>query len=301
MYHIRMIITAISVVVCNVMALAVEPDTVLIINDVRNLTITERPDGFKVYVKNSDGDSVSTLAYAQDFKYAMTIKSQQIWPISLKFNDRPKNHKNGRSRSHWECVMEGPGIGWVNACDAPESLGLEMGKSLEISWLNALAVNYVMPSLRGKISIGLGFDWRNYKISTSNQRLIVSDGVVGVSPYPSDVIPSNSRLKVFSLGVPVLYTQSFGTGKYGSKTQLRLGAVFNYNSHASIKSFWTDMSGSNVTEYSGDVGQRKFSVDFIAVFRVYGIGLYVRYSPMSVLSGAGQPQFHPFSTGLMLF
>ncbi len=64
MCNIRMIMTAISIVVCNLMAMAVEPDTVLTIDDVRNLTITERPDGFKLYIRSSDDDSVSALAYA---------------------------------------------------------------------------------------------------------------------------------------------------------------------------------------------------------------------------------------------
>ena len=43
-------------------------------------------------------------------------------------------------------------------------------------------------------------------------------------------------------------------------------------------------------------------MDLIAIVKIgWGLNLYARYSPQTVLRGAGQLKFRPFSTGLILF
>lgn len=273
-------------------ATATDPDTVLSVNGARNVIIKESPDGFELQINGSKGDSLAMVTYSESFDSDVTVKSR-FWRSILK-EDRYNVDK-------WSLRMGGPGIGWTNACGAPDGMGFEMGKSLEISWLNALSVSYDIFSLRSSISVGIGFDWRNYKITT-DRRLTFENGVVGSAPYPEGAVAYDSRLKVFSMGFPVLYRQNLGFKVLGENAQLSIGAIFNYNGHASIKTRWRDAMGHKSKESYDHVGQRKFSIDYIVMARLCGfVGVYARYSPMTVLQGAGQPEFRPFSTGLICF
>ena len=80
------------------------------------------------------------------------------------------------------------------------------------------------------------------------------------------------------------------------------GAVFNYNSHASLKTKWVTVDGDRAEQKTNHIGHRRFTVDFIGLVRIWsGVNLYVRYSPNSVLRGAGQPKFNPLSSGIILY
>ncbi len=178
-----------------------------------------------------------------------------------------------------------------------------MGKSLEISWLNMISVKYSPRVLRHTtFSIGFGFDWRNYRISTGQHRLISTEaGGVTTAPFPEGAAPHGSRLKVFGMGIPVLITQEIPVKWLdGSRGSISVGAVFNYNSHGSLKAEWTDSNGHEATYKTNHIGHRRFTLDLIGIVKVgWGLNLYARYSPQTVLRGAGQPKFRPFSTGLI--
>ena len=236
------------------------------------------------------------MVYTDKFDKPVTVKAKK-WRSALTL---PLD--KGRS-SNWDLTVGGPGIGWVNACGQPEGMGVEMGKSLEISWLNMIAVKYRMPWKSSHLSIGFGLDWRNYRISTSQNRFIPTEnGGVATGQYPDDVEAKGSRLKVFSLGVPLLWHQTLPFRFIGDNCSLRLGAVFNYNPHASMKTKWETPDGEKAEQVTDHIGQRRFTIDFMAALHIgYGLNLYVKYSPNSVLRGSGQPSFTPLSSGLILF
>ncbi|MCM1482751.1 MAG: hypothetical protein NC043_00310 [Muribaculaceae bacterium] len=278
-------------------AMTEAPDTLLSVEHATEVTVTESPNGMKVEVKGLPSDSTFTTTYVRPFDSPIRINARR-WnsPISL-------GSVSDNKPLTWDLTVGGPGIGWINACGQPDGTGIEMGKSLEISWLHMIGVKYIAPWRTSSISLGFGFDWRNYRNSTSSARFIPLDnGTVGLAPYPDDVTHTSSRLKVFSMGLPLLWHQTLPFNLFSNRAIITLGAVFCYNSHASLRTAWTDADGVKVVQTSNDIGQRRFSVDMIAVLRLWGgLGVYARYSPNSVLRGAGQLQFRPLSTGLILY
>lgn len=270
------------------------PDTILSVTNPSSVTVTETPEGFGVSVTTVNSEGESRSEYSESFDYPVRVDARR-WRSHLSLTPS--------GRSHWEVTMGGPGIGWVNACGQPDGLGIEMGKSLEISWLNALSVSYTLPWRSSRISLGIGFDWRNYRISTGATRFIPTEnGGVTFGEYPEGVNPKGSRLKVFSFGVPLVWHQRLPFRIFGDRCYVGLGAIFNYNSHASMKTKWELPDGSKAEQNINHIGQRRFTVDFIGTVRIWsGINLYVRYSPQSVLRGPGQPRFTPLSSGIILF
>lgn len=264
-------------------------DTILNINNPQTITITETPGWVNVNVKT---DTLgSEVSFFEEFKTPVRIEARRgLHELSIvRSND-----------DRWDLLAGGPGIGWINSCGQPDGLGLEMSKSLEVSWTCALAVGYRLPWKSGQISLGIGFDWRNYRISTSQTCFMPTrDNAVAVTGYQEGATGRGSRLKVFSLGFPLLYRHRFPVRFLGDGLSVKFGAIFNINPHGSLKTKWVDAEGNNVVAKSNEIGQRKFTVDIFGALHIKGgLHLYVRYSPQSVLKTG--PSFTPFSTGLIL-
>lgn len=203
----------------------------------------------------------------------------------------------GRS-SRVDVFVQGLMLGFVSAAGAPEGMDVEMGKSLEIGVLNLLGVKYCY-SRTSEFSIGFGLDWRNYR-STRGTLFVAEDGRVGLSTFPQEVTPRFSRLKIFTLQFPILYSCRLGRAA-GNSAWLSLGPVMCLNTHGSLKTSWLDAeSGEKTTVTSNDIGQRKFTIDFIGTLSLGGIGVYVRYSPYKVLTSAQAPDFATLSAGFGL-
>lgn len=201
-----------------------------------------------------------------------------------------------RNKSGWDVTSGGLVLGFVNAPGAPDAAGFEAGKSLEIGLLEAVAVARRVGF--GTVSLGVGFDWRNYR-STTGTMFEARDGKVSVGRFDPDTDYRFSRLKIFSLQFPLLYNCRATTA--GTlPIFVHAGAIFNWNSHGSLKSAWRDADGAKLQTTCNDIGQRKFTIDFLAGVSVQGVGAYVRYSPYKVLTGASAPQFTTLSAGLML-
>jgi hypothetical protein len=114
----------------------------------------------------------------------------------------------------------------------------------------------------------------------------------------------NSRINIFSLSVPFLFTQKLGKK---SKSSFSIGPVVNFNLRGRINNDYTD--GDNDVEISTKgFDYNVVTVDFMGILKSGGIGLYFKYSPMSVLKKKDitvadgtiieNPQFKALSFGL---
>ncbi len=267
-------------------------DTIADITDASRLVILENASTVSVKIADdAQGDSLTEILTRN---VDNTVIKQRYW-------NSPFNILKDNGQSKFDLCIGGPGIGWVNATGQPDGLGIEMGKSLEISWLNMLSVKYT-PWKWGTLSFGIGLDWRNYRISTSAHRMIPTEGDgIGIDSYPEGSTPHGSRLKVFSLGVPVMWTQSMPLRWLdGCYFNFTVGAILNYNGHGSLQTKWTEADGQEAVMKTNHIGQRLFTVDFIGMVKIgWGLQAYVRYSPQTVLRGKNRPQFKPLSTGLV--
>lgn len=270
-------------------ATAQEPaDTLMHATDV-DVVITENAEGLRI---DATGDDIA-LSHTERYPDNATIHSSQS---RLRI---PSASLGGNSRVRWEIISSTLMCGFSGTTGAPDALDLEMGKSLEITWLNAVAVRCDLRSIHSSVSVGLGFGWRNFR-TTTGMRLVRSvDGPIAYLPFADDVTPKYSRLKVFSLSVPVLYTVNFSLPRL-KNMGLQLGPVINFNTHASIESRWLDADGRKQTQSIKNPGQRRVSVDLYGALRFCSdVGVYVRYSPQSMLRHSPAVDFTPLSTGIV--
>lgn len=269
--------------------------TVLNVTTSSTVVISESTEGLTLDVKADDGSMTETIRVA-DYSEPKTISTEQF---SAGYNEFLIG--NGgigmRSSKHWDVISSGLLIGLVDPMGQPAGYGLKWSKSFEVGWLNALGVRYRNRSM--SVSLGLGFDWRNYKMTGDGGRMVL-DPATGIAkaPYPEGATDCASRIKVFSLGFPLLYTQKIP----GTTLAITAGAILDINTHASLLTTYRNTRGDRMEEYSEGIGRRKVSYDlFGSISFFHGCGLYIRYSPQSVLSGAAAPEFHPLSVGVSLF
>ena len=269
------------------------PDTLFTAQTPETAIITENSHGLTVTVINSDQTS---SVFEQPYDSNSAIKSNQ--ETRSGYMTTIYDGVIGiKAKRHWNVITGGIALGLVNAVDQPDDLGLQWNKSFEISWVNAIAAEYCNRGF--SVSLGLGFDWRNYRITTRSHHLTINGaGGIGTSPYPEGSTPRNSRIKVFSLGLPLLFSQKFGN----SGIAITAGAILNFNTHASVRTSYRTETGNDMEEYAEGFHHRRTTIDFLGCLQLWkSCGLYVRYSPQTILQGHGSPQFKPLSAGVMFF
>lgn len=198
--------------------------------------------------------------------------------------------------SRWDLIMDGVCIGLNKASGIQPDGGLQWSKSFEISWLNCIGVSYAFG--KTSVSLGLGFDWRNYKITTSDRILVATPGGgVTWSDVPEGSRVRNSRLKVFTLQLPLLFRAKIpGTSLY-----VKAGPVFDFNTYASLKTQYDDAEGNKCEIFTKELSPRRFTVDFFGSLSLcQAIGIYVRYSPMKVMDAADGLNFRPLTLGITI-
>jgi hypothetical protein len=261
-------------------------DTLFHTTNASQVVITESAHGVQFEVKGEDGDSTA-FAYSQEYSPNATVKSHQgvVKTIFKQFPHR------------WDMAFGGLCLGFVSAPNS--GVDIEPTKSFEISLLRLLAVKYSVPGTFNNFTFGLGWAWRNYR-TTTGTRFVENDGIVTTGAYPEGSTPRFSRIQTFTLQFPLMYEQYLPfRGINRCAVSLSFGAVGCWNTNASILSAWTDQGNVSVEESAKKINHRKLTVDYAMAFKFMpGTGLYLRYSPSSVLTGAVSPKFSSLSFGV---
>lgn len=280
-----------AVAISSASVMAETPATVTTILGADQLVITEDATGFKAVVTTEAGDRVIEQKYSSGTNVVSHL-SQGGFSLT-------GNRKDSKSSVSWDMISGGLGFGFCSAPGASQAAGIEMGKSFELSWLNILAVQ-AKNRYGNSFSLGVGINWRNYRTTLGNT-FVVNNGQVEVGNYPEGVDKRLSRIKIFSVQFPLLYTQSLPFGLSKERMALKFGPIFNLNSHASVLTTWHDGDRSSEYKVNG-INIRPFTIDLFASLHLWEcVSLYARYSPYHALTGHRQPNFHQFSTGIMLF
>lgn len=174
---------------------------------------------------------------------------------------------------------------------APEGMKFAPFRSWEIGW-TILQYDYTPGNSKTTLSAGIGFDWRNYTLSGHDKMFgKVKDVVVMGTPL-SNMDDLSSDVHTVSLSLPLLVRQQFSKN-FG----ISLGAQLNWNYYARVHNGYND--GDN--EYSistKDIGQRPITVDVLGLVHIGDIGVYCKYSPMSVLKTDRGPEFKSLAFGI---
>ncbi len=258
-------------------------DTIKIYNNPSSIIITENGGETRVEVIDNVGNLELTEARGDGNS---VIKS------STRFN-RISTGCCGK----WHFTTNGLYFGFVSTPGTSESVSPDMGKSMEIGWLNIVALERALKN-GWAVGLGVGIDWRNYR-STRGLIYESHDNHASVTTA-TDPNYRFSRIKIFSVQFPLLWTKQFK--KVGGMTPgIGFGAIFNLNTHGSIKTSWKNENGKKENFTNNEIGQRRFTIDLYGQVRWGDLGLYLRYSPYKILTRSEILDYRPLSVGVTLF
>lgn len=191
------------------------------------------------------------------------------------------------------------GIGIGTPTNAPDDLSFSPFKSME--WLLGLRYVYTPKKASQSYSAGLWCDWRSFGTSDKSffmdkYGIIESDNAIVLSGYPQNSSSKRSSINIFSLSVPLLFTQRFG--QQGS-FKVTLGPVLNFNVYGRINTSY-ELDDVTYSEKTKGIKYRPITIDIMGMASYKGIGIYCKYSPMSVLMKNKGPEFHALTFGLFL-
>jgi len=274
----RQFFMLLALVVC-VVASATEMNDTVVFNNPSKVTVMTNDSVQRVKVSGREGD--------EKFHYESTVSINKSTTRIIK--KTVTDDENG--------LVLDLGYGWAIPTNTPEGHGFAVFKSWE--WMIGLRYCYTPKKALQTYSVGLWCDWRSYTVPKNNMISKNADNVVVFGEYPSNVSETSSKIRVFSLSVPFLFTQKFGKK---SKASFSLGPVVNFNVRGRILNEWTDDDIEHETN-TREIGQRPVTVDFMGILKYGDVGMYCKYSPMSVLknkseNGVENPQFHSLTFGL---
>ena len=267
-------------------------DTTIVVNNAKKITIEKSRNSMAVKVEgtadNPDYFYSQTMEVDSSAAVIATEKNAD-WDFTIPFVG-----KNNKSRRYYMTEdLASVGIGMVNAVNAPDDLNVDMGASYEISVDNLFKFRYnLIPAT--SVSLGAGMSWRNYRM-TGHTRFVKEGNSLVLGNYPEGADIKFSRLKIFSITVPLLINQAIGR-----KAALSVGPVVNINTYGSLKTRYV-LDGEKIKEQSKDIHQNSATVDFMAKLHIGEIGFYAKYSPSDVLNTEFGPKFSSFSAGVCWF
>lgn len=290
------ILTLLSISTTNtIIAQEEKTDTVMNLQSASRIEITETSKGLKVSAISESGEMETVET---DYPSSSRISSRQRSGRNLGdgwfSTERNLLDVKGEGRSHWGVSVDGVCIGLNRTVGTTPEGGLQWSKSFEIGWLSCLNVFYDWS--RSRVSLGIGFDWRNYKITTSEKCLVPMIGERGVEwgRYPEGARGRNSRIKIFTLQFPLLYEWSVPK----SSLTFKVGPVVCLNTHASLKTNYETENGE-MSDVTDKIGQRMFTLELFGSISLYKtVGLYVRYTPMKIMDTRQGVNFRVLTVGV---
>ena len=186
------------------------------------------------------------------------------------------------------------GFGLCYGANADYKGPQSVGSSWEIMWTIAEIEKYGYGKHNG-FSIGFGVNWRNFRIDGRSKFVKLDDGTITEEGLPAGYDNDFSRIKVFSLTIPVMW-------KYRTKSvTFGLGPVLNINTYASIKNRYWDADGEKHKQVFKKIHQRPITVDIMAEVSFHNwFSIYGKFSPMTILNStyANDVNFQPVSFGI---
>jgi hypothetical protein len=263
----------------SITANASEANDTVVINNADKVTIMTSDTVQRVTVLGKEGE--------QTFVYDESVPLNK-WKM--------KKKKGSNKLKCWDFDFA---VGVGTPTNAPDDLSFAPFKSME--WLFGLRYAYTPKKASQSYSVGLWCDWRSYGTSDKyfikdKFGIIGSENAVVLSGYPPKTSSKSSSINIFSLSVPILFTQRFGQ-QGGFK--VTLGPVVNFNVHGRINTSY-EVDEVIYSEKTKGIEYRSLTIDFMGMASYRGIGIYCKYSPMSVLKKDKGPEFHALTFGLFI-
>ncbi|MDD6777755.1 MAG: hypothetical protein PUD91_01790 [Bacteroidales bacterium] len=268
---------------------SIPTDTIRVIEGAHRLVLTENSQGVTVTVTGKDDEPGFSYSYQSQFSPDATVHTSQQsnnWRLTLPFSRRAKPTSK---YPHSACIVGGLAFGGVSV----PGISSKMRTSWEIMLLNAIAFEHRFTP-NSRLSIGIGIDWRNYRLDENLRFSQADNGAISISTYGEEVSKPLSRIKTFSWLVPAIYQQRLYRDFW-----LNAGAILSINSHASLLTRYHNAQGKH-EQSSDNIRQNVITCDFLASINYSWLGFYVKYSPCHVLRSSTGLEFRSLSAGLIL-
>ena len=267
-------------------------DTTIVVNNAHKVTIEKTQRSLAVKVEGSAENPSYFYSHQMEVDTTasvITTEKNADWDFTIPFVGKKK-----KSRKYFITRdITSISIGMVNAVKGSDPLNIDMGASYEVSVDNVVRTFYnLTPST--SVSIGAGVRWRNYRM-TGNTRFVKEGNNLVLDNYPDGADVKFSRLKTFSISVPLMLNQAIN-----HHVAISLGTVINVNTYGSLKTRYT-LGDEKMAEKSKNIHQNRTTVDFTAILRFKQIGIYAKYSPSNVLNTEFGPKFNSYSAGISLY
>lgn len=176
------------------------------------------------------------------------------------------------------------------------------------SWefnLTLLQYDYTPGKSHTTLSAGLGFNWRSYTLSGHDNCFTKALDYVDIIPLKSayaafaSAVGDGSKIENLSssvsttaIAMPLLIKQRFSKG-----FAISVGAQLNWNFYGRIHNYFEN-GDVEYDEYTKKIGQRPITVDVLGILHFGKLGVYCKYSPMSVLKKDRGVEFKSFAAGI---
>lgn len=280
-------------------AYAVEPGDSIVriisyVDGADKVTVTENTEGVTIDLQGIGGKADSTFTYHKDYAPGTIVRTKQTdnnWLLSSPFS---RSSERTRPR-RWTVYSAGLAFGLTIPTGVADGVKFKTSGSLELMWTDVIGLQYDLTSTDA-FRVGIGIDWRNYKLDDDYRFYKSNDGKLEIEKYENpDSWKRSSRLKTFSLMVPVMYKKELG-----SDFSISAGVVLDFNTYASIKTKY-NIGDTKHEESDKGIHHNTVTYDFMAIVSWRGLGLYAKYSPCNVLNTDFAPKFKSFTTGMIFF
>lgn len=276
-----------------VVALAQSPaaDTVVVVDNPHRIIITEQPGG-SMGVEVQGSGSNDSFIYRYSAKQTPKADGDDDDNLSIPFLSSltGKELKPASKPSVEWFTAFGMHYGFMNMSGVGDMCN--MGSSVELGLLCPISLSVIFPH-SWRITTGVGFGWKNYRLNFDRCFTKDADGRLTLGTYDPDTYSHLSRLKIFYLDVPLLLRKAWGD------FSLSAGAVLCFNVHGTALTRYRE-GEREIRWCQGGIGQHKVSLDLMAAAQFNEIGLYVKYNPCHVLKTGNIPEFRSFSIGFSL-
>lgn len=194
------------------------------------------------------------------------------------------NHEHGRTKFSAD-LSSSFSFGFISGVNQDEGVSIDMGQSFEIHWDNVFSAKAKV-GRRGLFDIGIGLDWRNYRMTNGN---MFDEDEAGHISITNDTPLKFSRIHTFSISVPIKYYHQLGKHVY-----FGVGPELYFTPHASLKNRFDKKNKTLDTH----IHHNRFSFDVGAELMIRGIGVYYKYNPFSVLDTNYGPKFSSMTVGI---
>ena len=268
-------------------------DTVVIHNP-KKVTIVTGDSLQRIIVSGKEGDDKFTYQNTirlVDSNYVSTTRiGHDRWELipSVKVG---KKKDDVESRGSSNAISAHVGIGFTAPTKADARTDFSTFKSWEIFATIAQWDHYFERRHRNAVSIGIGFDWKNYRMTGDTRFVKAPDGNVDIEKYPLQVSPDFSRIKVFSITANLGFVHNFDDDFW-----IGFGPIVNFNVYGTVLTEYS-MYGDDIRKLEKNIRQRPVTIDWMLRLGIFSIPFYVKYSNDNVLKDGGV-KFRSLSFGL---